>query len=60
MSNNLQELYNKGVSAIFSISNGFASKEEAFSAAAENIKITMQNIARTIILLKPQARKKYL
>jgi glycerate kinase len=60
MGGNLQELYHKGVSAIFSISNGFASKEEAFSAAAENIKINMQNIVRTIILLKRQARKKYL
>lgn len=58
MSGNLQELYNNGVSAIFSISNGFASKNEAFADAADNIQITMQNIARTIFVLKSQARKK--
>ncbi len=58
MSGNLQKLYQDGVSAIFSISNGFASKNEAFADTADNIHITMQNIARTMFILKSQARKK--
>lgn len=57
-SGNLQRLYQNGVSAVFSISNGFASKSEAFANTADNIQATMQNIARTIFLLKSQTRKK--
>ncbi len=59
MSGNLQQLYQDGVSAVFSISNGFASKSEAFANAADNIQVTMQNIARTMLILKPQTGKKH-